>query len=192
MVKKIFSKCCQTSNQIAMGSTLGATNYISLLQGAASLKRLGITDLERQQVQVCSCEASLLTKPGSPNFFVRGPYKVIQNMSRAGRLTQCDCCGICYILRNQKTFPKYCILFFHHWQNGFIDKMASRAGWNGFAGRIWPVGRSLETPGLNHRCLGLTVRGTVCWRLDSYKRQVIYWQRPEVTRAISKAKTVAW
>jgi len=26
--------------------------------------------------------------------------------------------------------------------------MASRAGWNGFAGRIWPAGRSLETPGL--------------------------------------------
>ena len=27
-----------------------------------------------------------------------------------------------------------------------IDKMASRAGWNGFAGRIWPADRSLETP----------------------------------------------
>jgi len=26
-----------------------------------------------------------------------------------------------------------------------IDKLASRAGWNGFAGRIWPVGRSFET-----------------------------------------------
>jgi len=24
---------------------------------------------------------------GSPNFFVRGPHKLIQNMSRAGRLT---------------------------------------------------------------------------------------------------------
>jgi len=31
-----------------------------------------------------------------------------------------------------------------------IYKMASRAGWNGFAGRIWPAGRSLETPGLVH------------------------------------------
>jgi len=29
-----------------------------------------------------------------------------------------------------------------------IDKMASRAWWNGFAGRIWPAGRSLETPDL--------------------------------------------
>ena len=27
-----------------------------------------------------------------------------------------------------------------------IDKMSSRAGWKGFADRIWPVGRSLETP----------------------------------------------
>jgi len=25
--------------------------------------------------------------------------------------------------------------------------LASRAGWNGFTGRIWPAGRSLETPG---------------------------------------------
>ena len=28
--------------------------------------------------------------------------------------------------------------------------MASRAGWNDFAGRIWPAGRSLETPAVNH------------------------------------------
>jgi len=26
--------------------------------------------------------------------------------------------------------------------------MASRARWNGFTGRIWPAGRSLETPGI--------------------------------------------
>jgi len=29
-----------------------------------------------------------------------------------------------------------------------IDKMASPAGWNEFAGRSWPAGRSLETPGV--------------------------------------------
>ena len=28
-------------------------------------------------------------------------------------------------------------------------EIASRAGWNGFAGRIWPAGRSLETPALD-------------------------------------------
>jgi len=28
------------------------------------------------------------------------------------------------------------------------DEMPSRAGWNSFAGRIWPAGRSLETPAL--------------------------------------------
>jgi len=30
-------------------------------------------------------------------------------------------------------------------------KMASRAGLNRFAGRIWPAGRSLETPALISR-----------------------------------------
>jgi len=28
--------------------------------------------------------------------------------------------------------------------------MALQAGWNGFAGRIWPAGRSFETPALDH------------------------------------------
>ena len=58
---------------------------------------------------------------GSPNFFVRGPNKAIQNMSRAGHLTQSDYCGVCCILPNQQIFRKYCILFF------IVDKMASRA-----------------------------------------------------------------
>jgi len=73
---------------------------------------------------------------GSPNFFVRGPHKPIQNMSRAGRLTQCDCCRMRYILPNLKIFRKYCILFFHHWLNSF-------------AGRISPAGRSLEALSFN-------------------------------------------
>jgi len=34
------------------------------------------------------------------------------------------------------------MLFFHYWQNVFAD------GWNGFAGRFWPAGHSLETPDL--------------------------------------------
>jgi len=28
-----------------------------------------------------------------------------------------------------------------------INKMALPAGWNGFASRMWSVGRSVETPG---------------------------------------------
>jgi len=36
------------------------------------------------------------------------------------------------------------ILFFHRWQNVFATE------WNGFVGRIWPAGRSLETPALNY------------------------------------------
>jgi len=43
-------------------------------------------------------------------------------MSRAGRLTQGDCCGICYILPNQQIFRNHCILFFHNWQNGFAGR----------------------------------------------------------------------
>jgi len=41
MVEMIFSKCHQTSKQIATGSPQGAANYVSLLQGAAILLRLG-------------------------------------------------------------------------------------------------------------------------------------------------------
>jgi len=42
-------------------------------------------------------------------------------MSRAGRLTQCDCCVKCYILLNQQFYRKHYILFF------IIDKIALRA-----------------------------------------------------------------
>jgi len=38
---------------------------------------------------------------------------------------------------NQQNFCNYSFFI--------IDKMASRAGWNGFMGHIWPTGRSLET-----------------------------------------------
>jgi len=38
MLQNAISKCHQTLNQIAVGSPLGAVNYISLLQGAASRK----------------------------------------------------------------------------------------------------------------------------------------------------------
>jgi len=41
----MFLKCCQTSNQIAIGLPPGATSYIYLLQSAANLKRLGTTGL---------------------------------------------------------------------------------------------------------------------------------------------------
>ena len=106
-----------------------------MIKGLDTVKKrthLKITTISEEVTYPISVEQ------GSPNFFVRGPHKVIQNMSRAGRLTQCKCCGICYILPNLQISRTYLILFFHHWQNGF-------------AGRIWPAGRSLETPGLNQR-----------------------------------------
>jgi len=31
------------------------------------------------------------------------------------------------------------------------NEMTSRAEWNGFAGRIWLAGRSLEAPGVLHQ-----------------------------------------
>jgi len=76
---------------------------------------------------------------GSPNVFVRGPHKVMQNISRAGRRTQCVCFRIYYILPNQQNLGNFFSSF---------DKMALRGGWKGFAGRIYPAGRSLETPDL--------------------------------------------
>ena len=46
-----------------------------------------------------------------------------------------------------------------------IDKMASRAGWNDFAGRIWPAGRSLETAGLK---LGFILIPILALRLNTH------------------------
>jgi len=68
---------------------------------------------------------------GSPNFFVRGPHELLHNSSRAEHLTWWDCFGICYILPSQQVIRKY--IFFHYQQNNF-------------GCRIWPTGRSLETP----------------------------------------------
>ena len=44
-------------------------------------------------------------------------------------------------LPNQQIFLCYIVFL--------IGKMSTRAGWNGFAGRIWPAGRSLVTPALD-------------------------------------------
>jgi len=72
---------------------------------------------------------------GSPNFFVRGPHTPLHTCSRAGLLTSCYCFGKGCIPPNHKFLVN--MLFFHHWQNGF-------------AGRICPAGRSLETPALEN------------------------------------------
>ena len=50
-----------------------------------------------------------------------------------------------YILQNE---PIYMFLIIGKMSLRPVE-IASRAGWNGFAGRIWPAGRSLETPALN-------------------------------------------
>ena len=45
-LKIVFSICHHTLKQIAVGSPLGAANYIYLLQDAASLKSLGSTGVD--------------------------------------------------------------------------------------------------------------------------------------------------
>ena len=50
-------------------------------------------------------------RTGSPNFFIRGPHKLLHKSAWVGHLTQWDCFGICYILPNQKVF---CQLIFQY------------------------------------------------------------------------------
>jgi len=46
--------------------------------------------------------------------------------------------------------------------------MASQARWNGFTGRIWPVGRSLETPAVDDTAEAwlLTLLLAYLWPVD--------------------------
>jgi len=74
-------------------------------------------------------------------FLGSGPHKLLHNSSRARHLVQCDFFGICYILPNQHIFAN---IFF------IIGKMCFAAGWNGFASRICPTGRSAENPGIDY------------------------------------------
>jgi len=41
---------------------------------------------------------------GSPNFFIRGPHKLLHKSAWAEHLTYWDCFGICHILPNQEAF----------------------------------------------------------------------------------------
>ena len=65
----------------------------------------------------------------SPNFFVRGPHKLLRNSPRPGHH------NVIVSVPSQLI-----ILLSHYWQNSF-------------AGRIWPAGRSLKTPGLDKRTI---------------------------------------
>ena len=67
---------------------------------------------------------------GSPNFFVRGPHKLLLNSPRAGHLTKCDCFRKCFCQINKFSFV---ILFF------LIGKMSSRAGFGPRAVVWWPL-----------------------------------------------------
>jgi len=60
------------------------------------------------------------------------------------------------------------MIFSHYWQNVFA------AGWNGFVGRIWAAGRSLETPSLDPAWSDYfwpTGLFTKTWQLSGYFQQ---------------------
>ena len=65
---------------------------------------------------------------GSPNFFDRGPHKLLHNSSRAGHLTKCDCFAMCYILPNQHVCRSYVIFSLLAKYLCGPGEMASRAG----------------------------------------------------------------
>jgi len=68
-----------------------------------------------------------ICRTGSPNFFIRGPHKLLHKSTWAEHLTYWDCFGICYILPNQS---------FSSINFSILIKV--------YAGRIWPTDRSLE------------------------------------------------
>ena len=56
-LKTHFQNVIKSYKQIAMGSPLGAANFIFFLQGAANLKRLGNTGLTHRSRNRNVCEA---------------------------------------------------------------------------------------------------------------------------------------
>jgi len=77
---------------------------------------------------------------GSPNIFEKGPHKLWQHFE--GRVFYDY---VMWLFRDMSHSTQSAhvssILYFF-----IFDKMCSWAGWNDYAGRIWPVGHSLETP----------------------------------------------
>jgi len=82
-------------------------------------------------------QVNFLKENRQTNFFVRGPHKLLHNSSMDGHLMQYYCFWICYTLPNKQFFCEN--ILFHY---------VSVAKWKVFANRIWAVGHSLETPGL--------------------------------------------
>ena len=77
----------------------------------------------------------------------------LQTVLSEGHISYCTTVRGADILRNvilsgYVTFHEINI-FSYIYYVFIIDKMSSRAEWNGYAGRIWSAGGSLETPALN-------------------------------------------
>jgi len=90
-------------------------------------------------IQTCFCWTPLTTplvpsKPqGSPDVFIWGPQKLINNSSKAGHLTQCDLFRDMLFYGINKFFEKYIF--------SFLTKCLRRPD---------ETGRSLETPDLSY------------------------------------------
>ena len=83
------------------------------------------------------------TNQGSPDFWERTTYAIPQ-LFEGQHIAQYDCFGIYYILPNQQFFRKYSIF-------SLLAKYVLQPDENGFAGQIWPEGRSVENPDIDYK-----------------------------------------
>jgi len=80
--------------------------------------------------------------PGVSKLFCQKATRATTQMFEVRNLTYCDCFGICYMPPNQQVFREYMI--FKLLTKRLCGRMQC------LASRIWPAGRSLETPELHH------------------------------------------
>ena len=124
---------------------------------------IGITAAPAFPLEATLCNVN----QGSPNFFVRGPHKLLHNSSRAGHM--CNAIVSVYVTFYQINKFFVNMLFFHYWQNGF-------------AGRIL----YLETPDVNGCRSGRQV--VDFWKASAYVSKIdltlMAWRfgNPLVTR----------
>jgi len=94
--------------------------------------------------RLCYCLSNSY-RPGLSKFFGRGPRTLLHNSSRANILRNVIFSGYVTFYLISKFFVN--VSFSHYWQNVFC---LLRPDENGFAGRIWPAGRSLENPDIDY------------------------------------------
>ena len=158
---KIAEERCDVAAQAQVKRVHGAVETFQIRNPAQKIHcRLWHQQENRSQVK--SLQVLRCTRPGSPNFIVRGPQKLLDNSSRAGHLTWSGCFGICYILPNQQIFRKYHIF-------SLLTK--------------WFRGPDLETLALDHKRPHTTSR---------FINKQIYWRRMAQKATNEKARRAPW